>query len=74
MDQLRKQAERFGAELVADDVTEVDLRATPKQVKAGEDTYLRQDRHHRDRVRLPGARRAGREAAVRPRRVLVRHV
>ena len=39
MDQLRKQAERFGAELVADDVTEVDLRATPKQVKAGEDTY-----------------------------------
>ncbi len=38
MDQLRKQAERFGAELVADDVTEVDLRATPKQVKAGEDT------------------------------------
>ena len=39
MDQLRKQAERFGAELVADDVTEVDLRATPKQVKAGNDTY-----------------------------------
>jgi thioredoxin reductase (NADPH) len=39
MDQLRKQAERFGAELVADDVTEVDLRATPKQVKAGTDTY-----------------------------------
>jgi thioredoxin reductase (NADPH) len=39
MDQLRKQAERFGAELVADDVTEVDLKATPKQVKAGEDTY-----------------------------------
>src|SRR5580693_6583212 len=39
MDQLRKQAERFGAELVADDVTEVDLLATPKQVKAGEDTY-----------------------------------
>ncbi len=40
MDQLRKQAERFGAELVADDVTEVDLRATPKVVKAGEDTYF----------------------------------
>ena len=39
MDQLRKQAERFGAELVADDVTEVDLLATPKQVKAGEDTF-----------------------------------
>jgi thioredoxin reductase (NADPH) len=40
MDQLRKQAERFGAELLPDDVTEVDLRATPKQVKAGEDIYL----------------------------------
>jgi thioredoxin reductase (NADPH) len=40
MDQLRKQAERFGAELLADDVTEVDLAASPKRVKAGEDTYL----------------------------------
>ena len=40
MDQLRKQAERFGAELLAEDVTEVDLAATPKVVKAGEDTYL----------------------------------
>jgi thioredoxin reductase (NADPH) len=39
MDQLRKQAERFGAELVPDDVTELDLRSTPKQVKAGSDTY-----------------------------------
>jgi thioredoxin reductase (NADPH) len=39
MDQLRKQAERFGAELVADDVTEVDLQADPKIVRAGEDTY-----------------------------------
>jgi thioredoxin reductase (NADPH) len=40
MDQLRKQAERFGAELVADDVTEVDLKATPKVVRVGVDTYL----------------------------------
>ncbi len=40
MDQLRKQAERFGAELIADDVTEVDLKANPKVVQAGEDTYL----------------------------------
>jgi thioredoxin reductase (NADPH) len=40
MDQLRKQAERFGAELVADDVTEVDLKASPKVVRVGEDTYL----------------------------------
>jgi thioredoxin reductase (NADPH) len=40
MDQLRKQAERFGAELIPDDVTEVDLKATPKVVKVGEHTYL----------------------------------
>jgi len=40
MDQLRKQAERFGAELVPDDVTEVDLKATPKVVQVGEHTYL----------------------------------
>jgi thioredoxin reductase (NADPH) len=39
MDNLRKQAERFGAELVPDDVTEVDLRASPKVVKVGEETY-----------------------------------
>jgi thioredoxin reductase (NADPH) len=40
MDNIRKQAERFGAELIPDDVTEVDLAATPKVVKVGEDTYL----------------------------------
>jgi thioredoxin reductase (NADPH) len=40
MDSIRKQAERFGAELVPDDVTEVDLRANPKVVKVGEDIHL----------------------------------
>jgi thioredoxin reductase (NADPH) len=40
MDAIRKQAERFGAELVPDDVTEVDLTASPKVVKVGGDTYL----------------------------------
>jgi thioredoxin reductase (NADPH) len=40
MDSIRKQAERFGAELVPDDVTEVDLRATPKVVKVGQDVHL----------------------------------
>ncbi|GAA1023614.1 thioredoxin reductase [Acrocarpospora pleiomorpha] len=39
MDNLRKQAERFGAELVADDVVEVDLAATPKVVKTHTDTF-----------------------------------
>jgi len=40
MDNLRKQAERFGAELIADDVVEVDLAATPKVVKTHSETYL----------------------------------
>ncbi|AWS47670.1 thioredoxin-disulfide reductase [Streptosporangium sp. 'caverna'] len=39
MDGLRKQAERFGAELIADDVVEVDLTVTPKVVKTATDTY-----------------------------------
>ncbi|MEU7878420.1 thioredoxin-disulfide reductase [Microbispora bryophytorum] len=39
MDNFRKQAERFGAELVADDVVEVDLEANPKVVKTYTDTY-----------------------------------
>lgn len=40
MDGMRKQAERFGAELIADDVTAVDLKANPKVVTVGSDTYL----------------------------------
>jgi thioredoxin reductase (NADPH) len=40
MDNLRKQAERFGAELVSDDVTEVDLTADPKVVKVGGQVHL----------------------------------
>ena len=39
MEDLRGQAERFGAELIPTDVTEVDLAANPKVVKVGEDTY-----------------------------------
>ncbi|GIH98017.1 thioredoxin-disulfide reductase [Planobispora takensis] len=39
MDGMRKQAERFGAELVADDVIEVDLTVTPKVVKTATGTF-----------------------------------
>ena len=39
MDSMRKQAERFGAELIPDDVVEVDLAATPKVVKTHSETY-----------------------------------
>ncbi|HEX8007764.1 MAG TPA: FAD-dependent oxidoreductase, partial [Trebonia sp.] len=40
MDALRKQAERFGAELVPDDVVAVDLTAQPKVVKTEAETHL----------------------------------
>ena len=40
MDLLRKQAERFGAELVADDVLAVNMKAEPKVVKTDTETYL----------------------------------
>jgi len=40
MDHLRKQAERFGAELVSDDVVGVDLTVSPKIVKTESETYL----------------------------------
>jgi thioredoxin reductase (NADPH) len=38
MDEMRAQAERFGAELVADDVTSVDLTGEVKQVVDGDGT------------------------------------
>lgn len=39
MDEMRAQAERFGAELVPDDVVEVDLSGDVKVVKTATDTY-----------------------------------
>ncbi len=39
MDEMRAQAERFGAELVADDIVEVDLTGEVKTVKTATDTY-----------------------------------
>jgi thioredoxin reductase (NADPH) len=39
MDEMRAQSERFGAELVADDVVEVDLTGEVKIVKTVTDTY-----------------------------------
>jgi thioredoxin reductase (NADPH) len=40
MDAMRKQAERFGAKLVAEDVTEMDLSVDPKRVIVEGETYL----------------------------------
>jgi thioredoxin reductase (NADPH) len=39
MDHMRTQAERFGAELQPRDVTEVDLTASPKIVKVGDEVH-----------------------------------
>jgi thioredoxin reductase (NADPH) len=39
MEEMREQAARFGAELVADDVVEVDLTGDVKVVKTATDTY-----------------------------------
>jgi thioredoxin reductase (NADPH) len=40
MESLRKQAERFGAELVTDDVVSVDLAANPRVVRTSDETFL----------------------------------
>ncbi len=40
MDEMRAQAERFGAELITDDVIEVDLVGDIKTVKTATDTYF----------------------------------
>jgi len=39
MDQMEKQAQRFGAEILAVSVTEVDLSARPFLIKAGDQTW-----------------------------------
>jgi thioredoxin reductase (NADPH) len=40
MEELRKQSERFGAEILYDDAIAVDLTASPKVVKTESETYL----------------------------------
>jgi thioredoxin reductase (NADPH) len=40
MEELRKQAERFGAEVLYDDALSVDLAASPKVIKTDSETYL----------------------------------
>ena len=62
MDAMRKQAERFGAELLAD----------PKGRQDRQRNLPGPGRDHRHRLAVQGTRRAGREGAGRARRVLVR--
>ena len=75
MDNMRAQAERFGAELVPDDVTAVDLTGAVKVVTDGSGEQHRAPRGDPgDGLGLPPARPARRGPAVRPRRELVRHL
>ena len=46
MEHMRTQAERFGAELVVDDVVEVDLRGAVKQVVTGDAQWGNRTVHH----------------------------
>ena len=74
MDSIRKQAERFGAELVADDVIAVDLESDPKLVKTHSDEHPSPGGHHCERLKLPRTRRRRREAAIGSRRLVVRYL
>ena len=74
MDEMRAQAERFGAELIPDDVIEVDLTGDIKIVRTDTDTY-----RARSVILATGSgyRKLGlpaRGRAVRPRRLVVRHL
>ena len=73
MESIRKQAERFGAELVTDDVVRSTWPPTPRWSDQRRD-LPGQGGHHRDRLALPRAGHSGGEAAVRPRGVLVCHL
>ena len=75
MEQMRAQAERFGAEIVTDDVVEAHLAGDVKLVVTGDgETVPGADGDPGHRFGVPRARPAEREAAVRPRRQLVRHL
>ena len=63
MQDFRKQAERFGAEFVTDDVTKVDFSERPFRVWVGDDEYRAETRHRRHRRERAPAR-----ARVRARR------
>ena len=74
MDEMRAQAERFGAELVSDDVVAVDLTGDVKTVRTATDTYtaraviLATGSGYR-KLGLPNE-----ERALGPRRLVVRHL
>ncbi len=74
MDEMRAQAERFGAELIPDDVTEVDLTGDIKIVKTDTEHLPGAVGDPGDGLGLPQARPRPRGGALRPRRLVVRHL
>jgi len=72
MADFREQAERFGAEYIRDDVTEVDFSERPFRVMVDRDEYPREGRDRRDRCERALARDRRRAAPPGPRRVGLR--
>ena len=72
MADFRRQAERFGAEFVTDDVTRVDFSERPFRVYVGDDEHRADCRDRRDRrERTPARPPVGADAAG-PRRLVLR--
>ena len=72
MADFRRQAERFGAEFVTDDVTRVDFSERPFRVYVGDERAPRRLRHRRDRRERTPARAPVGADAPGPRRLLLR--
>ena len=72
MQDFRRQAERFGAEFVTDDVTEVDFSERPVPDHRAQGRLPREGRHRRDRRERALARARVGAAAPGPRRLGVR--
>ena len=71
MDEMRAQAERFGAELVADDIVSMDLTGEIKTVSTVTEHLPGPERDLGDGVGVPQARAAARGGALRPRCLVV---
>ena len=75
MTKMQEQAERFGAEVLYDDVVSLELDGPVKKIKLGSGAEYEATSHRlRDRLRAPQDRHRGRGAALGPRRLVLRDV
>ena len=74
MQDFRRQAERFGAEFLTDDVTEVDFSERPFRITVAQGRVSREIGDRRDGRERPVARARVGAAAPGPRRVCLRHL